>query len=151
MNEALDLEERLISECPKGMSYNVCSNSVDRSNVKLDDEQKTIVSNSISRYWKEHYDDAYSKVKRGIREDIPSRYDDRKIARMKEKGINGCSSPKCKPVNQYTMDGKFIRRYNSITEAYIATRINDGCIAKCCKKTGGLKSAGGYKWEYANV
>ena len=151
LNDALELEEKLILECPKELSYNVCANSVDRHDLSLDEEHKEIVSKSISKYWKEHYYEAYSNVKRGIREDIPSRYDDRKIEAMKKKGFNGCSSPKCKPVNQYTMDGKFIRRYNSITEAYMATRINDGTIAKCCKKDRGLKSAGGYRWEYADV
>lgn len=49
-------------------------------------------------------------------------------------------------VNQYNKQGVFIASYNSIKEAHDKTGINN--ISKCCKDN--TKSAGGYKWYYAD-
>lgn len=58
------------------------------------------------------------------------------------------------PVAQYTIDGKFIRRYDSIKEASKETGIYSTNIANCAskriinKEKGYIvKTAGGYKWE----
>ena len=42
----------------------------------------------------------------------------------------------------------YICEFNSITEAGRVTKINKGCISKCCN--GKSKSAGGYIWMYKN-
>jgi hypothetical protein len=55
---------------------------------------------------------------------------------------------KCKqPVEQILKDGRTIL-YKGVKDAWRKTGINRGCIAKCCK--GFRKTAGGYKWRYAN-
>lgn len=51
-------------------------------------------------------------------------------------------------VNQYTLDGKFVASYSSISEAYKITNINMQMISKCCKKQS--KSTGGYLWFFAD-
>ena len=53
-----------------------------------------------------------------------------------------------KPVNQYTLDGKFVMKHYSIQEAGRNLNVNASAICMCCK--GKQKYAYGYKWEYAN-
>lgn len=52
------------------------------------------------------------------------------------------------PVVQYTREGKLIAIFYGATEAERQTGVAHQNIAKCCK--GKLKSAGGYKWEWAD-
>lgn len=53
---------------------------------------------------------------------------------------------KKKPVLQYDLRGKFIKRFNSILEAGMETGLNTGGIVMCCK---GIRSrAGKYMWKY---
>lgn len=51
-----------------------------------------------------------------------------------------------KPVVQYTMDGKFIARYNGRNEAALLTGCRDTSISSCC--CGRRKSANGYIFFY---
>ena len=53
-----------------------------------------------------------------------------------------------KRVSKYTLDGKFIRSYSSITEAALDNNIKQSVstISKCCLRKAG--SAGGFKWSY---
>ena len=51
---------------------------------------------------------------------------------------------------QYSLDGKFIKEYNSIKEASIITGINKNTIQKVCSNYGYQKTAGGYKWAYSD-
>lgn len=53
------------------------------------------------------------------------------------------------PVNQYSLDDKFIKSYPSMREAERQTGVRHKAISECC--TGKNKSAGGYKWLTANV
>ena len=57
---------------------------------------------------------------------------------------------KSKPVNQYDLDGNFIRTWKSATEAAKILKINDTSITRCCRKEYGAKTSGGSKWEYVN-
>ena len=50
-------------------------------------------------------------------------------------------------VNQYTLDGEFIARYNSLVEASQIINGSSRCIGACCR--GKVKSSGGYIWKYA--
>lgn len=58
----------------------------------------------------------------------------------------------CRPIEQYSIDGKFIKRYKSIKEAVIDNNFNvkSGIsnIHYCC--TGTTKKAYGYIWKYAD-
>ena len=52
-----------------------------------------------------------------------------------------------KSVNMYTLDGVFIKRFESTSSADRYTGVNQGNVCKVCN--GHNKTAGGYKWEYA--
>lgn len=51
-----------------------------------------------------------------------------------------------RPVIQYTLEGKEIKRYVSCCSAEHATKINHSNISKCCK--GIYKQCNGYVWRY---
>ena len=53
-----------------------------------------------------------------------------------------------KPVVQLSIDGMYIATFNNSHEAERNTGIRNGNIGRCCR--GETKSAGGYKWQYAN-
>ena len=53
---------------------------------------------------------------------------------------------KSKAINQYDIDGKFIREWGSIKEASTVLHIPDSNIINCCK--GKCKIIGGYIWKY---
>ena len=55
-----------------------------------------------------------------------------------------------KPVLQYTLDGKLINKYPSISEAERQTNIKNTHISGCCQNKYGYKTAGGYLWRYAS-
>lgn len=65
-----------------------------------------------------------------------------------QKKKTGSNSKLKKPVNQYDLDGNFIKRWESITDAlnYYGKYLK---ITSVCKKQKWCKTAGGYKWEYA--
>lgn len=51
-------------------------------------------------------------------------------------------------VIQFTKDGEFVAKYESLNEAARRTCINCGSISMACNRH--YKSAGGYKWAYLN-
>lgn len=53
-----------------------------------------------------------------------------------------------KAVVQLNLDGSFVAKYSSAHEAERNTGIRNGNIGACC--AGKAKTAGGYKWQYAN-
>lgn len=55
---------------------------------------------------------------------------------------------KSKKVDQFDMNGNYIKTFSSMKEAGRETSIRDGNICKCCK--GKTPSAGGYIWRYAS-
>jgi len=55
---------------------------------------------------------------------------------------------KCKkPINQYDLEGNFIKRWDSITDAAIKLNAQIASIGKCCKGKG--KTANKSIWKYA--
>ena len=52
----------------------------------------------------------------------------------------------CKKVHQYTLNGEYIRTFNSLKEAWLHTGATIGAIGHVCR--GLAKSAGGYVWKY---
>lgn len=52
-----------------------------------------------------------------------------------------------KNIDQYSLDGNFIRTYNSISEASKDNNINCGDICACCKNK--IRFAGNYIWRYS--
>lgn len=61
---------------------------------------------------------------------------------LKLKGRNA------KSINQYDINGKFIKHWLSMTEASNELKINKGSISNCCRNK--KNTAGGYKWKFAS-
>ena len=55
-----------------------------------------------------------------------------------------------KKVNQYDLDGNYIKTWNSIKDVETKLGISSSHITGCCKHNYGRKTIGGYRWEYAN-
>ena len=53
-----------------------------------------------------------------------------------------------KPILQFTKNGEFVKRWNSIRGVEREKGFNNSHIAECCK--GKLKTANGYIWRYAS-
>ena len=51
-----------------------------------------------------------------------------------------------KPILQFNLDGKFIKKWDSAIQVERELGFNQGNIGKCCK--GKIKSAYGFKWRY---
>lgn len=83
-----------------------------------------------------------SEVKKGIKFTDEHRQNMSKV----RKGIIPKANPP-KAVIQHTLDGKFVAKYPSMSEASRQTKVNLGDISMACN--GKLNSAGGYKWSYA--
>lgn len=54
-----------------------------------------------------------------------------------------------KKVSQYNSNGKYIKTYNSISEASRKCNISQGSICSCCKNK--LKQSHGFIWKYVEV
>lgn len=64
------------------------------------------------------------------------------------KRLNDIRPQTQKKVNQYDLKGNFVRQWESLNEAGRGMGKNSGgAIVNCCK--GRIKTAYGYKWEYA--
>ena len=59
-------------------------------------------------------------------------------------------SNNAKPVIQMDMQGDYLAEFESITKAEEATGIKKIYISNCCNPLRRQKTAGGYKWKYAN-
>lgn len=54
-----------------------------------------------------------------------------------------------KVVEQYTLDGNLINKYQSVTEAGAKTGVCWQSISACCRNYKNQKTAGGYIWNYS--
>ena len=59
----------------------------------------------------------------------------------------GEKSPKAKKINQYTLNGEYVKTWGSTTDIQRSLAIGYTNIVKCC--TNNLLTAGGYIWRYA--
>lgn len=55
-----------------------------------------------------------------------------------------------KAVEQFTVDGRYVRQYKSISEASRQTGANRCAIGKVARGVSRYKTAGGFVWRYAN-
>lgn len=62
-------------------------------------------------------------------------------------GKLGAEHPKSVSIVQLTLDGQFIRKWGSVSEAERELGIHHSSISDCCR--GRYKSAGGFHWVYA--
>lgn len=63
-----------------------------------------------------------------------------------KKGVKAMIHKICKPVVQLTLDGKYIRTWDSMSDVKRELGISTGNISTCCK--GKRKDCHGYKWMY---
>lgn len=61
---------------------------------------------------------------------------------------NKVAKANSKPILQFSLDGKFICKWDSATQVERETGIKQNCISPCLK--GKRKTAGGYIWGYAD-
>ena len=64
-----------------------------------------------------------------------------------QKNAREGAKKRAKPVDQFTLDGIFMKTWSSASDAANDLGINKGNISSCCK--GRYKSAGGYIWRFA--
>lgn len=68
--------------------------------------------------------------------------------RGNEDRVSGINKKGTKPVDQYSLEGEFIERFHSISEAERVTGIQRPNINNCC--LGARKWAGGFIWKFAD-
>ena len=51
-------------------------------------------------------------------------------------------------INQYSINGEFIKTYRCVAEASEVTGVDNSSIYGCCKHYSGYKTAGGFLWFY---
>jgi len=66
-----------------------------------------------------------------------------------DKGRMSINAPKQKKIVQYTLDGSPVKLWKSLSEAADALNIDRSQLSKVAR--GVLKTAGGYRWEYAKI
>ena len=64
------------------------------------------------------------------------------------KGKFGKNHNTAKQVNQYDLEGNFIKTWECISDVVRILKIDGGRITKCCQHKKYCHSAGGYIWEY---
>ena len=73
----------------------------------------------------------------------------KRLEEIKDSKWNKMAGVRSKPIQQYTLDVKFIAEYSSLTDACNSLGFKKNhrtCISDCCY--GKRKSAYGYKWKY---
>ena len=101
-------------------------------------------------YGKTHSDEVKKKLSEKALNQRHSKETREKMSKsMKENhaDFNGKNNPRANPVNQYSLNGEFIKRWDYAKEASRTLDINYSSLISCC--TGKYKSSGGYIWEYA--
>ena len=63
-------------------------------------------------------------------------------------GSNGAGYAKGRKVQQYTLNGLFLKEYPSANQASIETNIDHWSICACCR--GEYKRAGNFQWKYSD-
>lgn len=65
------------------------------------------------------------------------------------RGVHGSFHPTSIEVNQLSLSGSFIKKWENQTEAAAALKIHKQGISKCC--LGVINQSGGFKWAYADL
>lgn len=66
------------------------------------------------------------------------------------RGKTGKNHNRSKPINQYTVDGVFIRSWESSTSVARELNISSGNISSCCLGLKNRPTAGGFIWKFTN-
>lgn len=65
----------------------------------------------------------------------------------RKKQAEATRKARCKPVDQFTTDGQFVKRWPGAREAARKLGVNNRNISECCK--GKRKTAGGFIWKFS--
>lgn len=127
LEEAKDLEERLISELKSNVEkcgFNQTKGGECRfiGHRQTESTRKRISDSMKSREFSDEHKHRISKAKSGVMHHF------------------------AKPVYQYKKDGTFIRQWAYMSEAANELGIKKTCISAAC--LGKIKSSGGYIWSY---
>lgn len=143
--EAFDLEKKLISEYDStnpDKGYNCATGGRGTWGVKISDETRQRLVDSHLGKENPHSDEWNQKISDSIRgkkkPHVGVPRSEKARAKMAGK----------KPVIQYTLDGKEVARYETVTDAAKAVSRSVSTIGKCCN--GFARTACGYIWKFEN-
>ena len=63
--------------------------------------------------------------------------------------MRGANNPSARAVQQFDLDGNFIKEYECATYASKTLNVDLSSLIKCCR--GKIKSCGGFKWKYSDT
>lgn len=94
---------------------------------------------------------------RGIHRDtetrrkISEKHKGKKLSKQtKQKLSQSIKKLRGKKIKQFTLEGKFIKEWDSIIDAALALNIDKSNIGHCCSHKINHNSAGGFVWRYSN-
>lgn len=109
-------------------------------------------------YGKHHTNETREKIKKHAKEhpltddEIQKRVERLRQANLgikrRKESVEKSARAKWKKVKQLSKDGELIKVWDSAKEACETLHIQKSTVCQCCK--GVKKTAGGYRWEYAN-
>jgi group I intron endonuclease len=147
--EACEMEVLLIKKYKSNIreyGYNIREGG---NLTKLSDESRQKLSES--KKGQKQSEETRNKRRESMRrfmENNPNFYKDH--PEFHQKAVDAAAEKSRKKVAQYDMDGNLIAVWQSIREAERVLGINHKGIGNCCKHLPRFKSAGGYRWEYAD-
>lgn len=122
--------------------YNETSGGNGISGYKHKDETKGKIRNSL--IGKGHTEER----RRNESESHKGKHRSQESLKKQSESIKGHIGYNRKQVDQYSLDGTFIKTWDSILQVDKELGYENGAICKCCK--GKLKSASGFIWRYHN-
>ena len=88
------------------------------------------------KHWDEEHKKQMSEIKKN---------DDKAMQRIIQLGKENSKS-----VNQYDLEGNYIKTFNKILDAEEETGTSHTIIIRCCKRKDSAKTAGGFQWRYTD-
>lgn len=144
--------EAFVGKCPDG--YEVDHYDWKPSNNRLSNLRYLLAKENYSRKspeWLQNVSEANKKKaqdqnwQKKHAEAMQKLHQDQNWRKSQAEAVRKANS---KPVDQFTLDGQFVKRWPSATDAVKELGIKNSSISQCIN--GKRKSAGGFKWQYAS-
>ena len=155
------IEEELIKQYDttnRAKGYNIRHGG---NNSRYNDESKRLISEHHADvsgrnnpfYGKHHSDELKEMLRQKFTGRKPTRTgtmseEAKQKMRNNHYDCTGANNPRARKINQYDLDGNFIRSYWGCMEVKEICGFDNSGIAKCCK--GKVKTSYGYIWRYAD-